>query len=218
MNMEYRENLAERLIFFRKKYNLMQKDVAEYLNITPQAYSLLEKSNRSPSYENLIALSNYYGTSIDYLTGRSDEPRHADFVIFAEASLLNEAEAFINVGINAEVGSRDELSGGVGRMIKNFYNIHAEKYTAPLARLRLVFATRELANWHLNPKTIKVRLVTPEWLRKASLLNPMAYLQERGLLSHEVADIQSKKVGEANWLQVLLDELDKLEENYMPIE
>jgi transcriptional regulator with XRE-family HTH domain len=46
------------------------------LGVTVQAYSLLEKANRSPSFEILTALADYFSVSLDYLVGRSDDPSY----------------------------------------------------------------------------------------------------------------------------------------------
>jgi len=72
--MNYRKVFAERLTALRKSRNLLQKDVSDYLEVTRQAYSLLEKANRSPSFEILIALADYFNVSVDYLIGLSDKP------------------------------------------------------------------------------------------------------------------------------------------------
>lgn len=72
----YTRNLfSKRLIELRTANGLFQKHVAEALQITVQAYSLLETDKRSPSFEVLIALADYFCVSLDYLTGRSDDPQ-----------------------------------------------------------------------------------------------------------------------------------------------
>jgi len=72
--MNYRKVFAERLTTLRKSRNLLQKDVSDYLEVTRQAYSLLENANRSPSFEILTALADYFNVSVDYLIGLSDKP------------------------------------------------------------------------------------------------------------------------------------------------
>ena len=55
----------------------MQKDLAELLKVTPRAMRNYESGLHEPSYDNLIALADYFDVSIDYLVGRSDDPeRH----------------------------------------------------------------------------------------------------------------------------------------------
>ena len=55
----------------RKKKNLNQQKVAFDLSISREALSYYENGKRSPNLEMLVALSNYYNVSIDYLiTGK----------------------------------------------------------------------------------------------------------------------------------------------------
>ena len=55
----------------RKKKNLNQQKVAMDLSISREALSFYENGKRSPNIEMLVALSNYFNVSIDYLiTGK----------------------------------------------------------------------------------------------------------------------------------------------------
>ena len=50
-----------------------QKDIAQLLGISQQYYSEYECGNRTIPIIHLITLAKYYGTSIDYIVGLSDE-------------------------------------------------------------------------------------------------------------------------------------------------
>lgn len=63
--------LANNLRYLRKKHNLTQDDVSRVLNISRQAYSNYETSNRTPDLDTLICLSSYYHISLDDLAFRS---------------------------------------------------------------------------------------------------------------------------------------------------
>lgn len=39
------------------------------------AYQRYEYGTREPAYQKLIALADFFDVSLDYLTGRSDDPR-----------------------------------------------------------------------------------------------------------------------------------------------
>lgn len=65
-------NFNERLKELRADKNVMQKDVATYLGLTPKAYCFYELGKREPSIENLIKLCDYFEVSADYLLGRTD--------------------------------------------------------------------------------------------------------------------------------------------------
>lgn len=58
----------------RKKNNKSQREIAAYLGITQQAYSLYEKDKRPLPVRHFVALCNFYNISPDYLLGFSDEP------------------------------------------------------------------------------------------------------------------------------------------------
>lgn len=66
--------LTESLKRFRKTYNLKQKDVAEVLGVTPQAYQVYESST-TPSAKVIIKIAKAFGVSSDYLLGLSDNPQ-----------------------------------------------------------------------------------------------------------------------------------------------
>ena len=65
---------AERLQKARQRKNLMQKDVAAYLNLTERSYQHYEGGTRRPNYEILVTLADYFDVTTDYLLGRTDEP------------------------------------------------------------------------------------------------------------------------------------------------
>ena len=57
----------------REDNDLLQKDIAEVLNVSQQQYSRYKNGENELSYDSLIKLANYYNTSIDYLLYRTDE-------------------------------------------------------------------------------------------------------------------------------------------------
>ena len=63
-----------RLKELRKQSGATQKQMGEYLGITTRAYQYYEEGNRYPDFESLLALADYFKTSLDYLVGRSDDP------------------------------------------------------------------------------------------------------------------------------------------------
>ena len=56
----------------REDNDLTQKQVAEFLIITQQQYSLYEKGYRDIPVDYLISLADFYKTSIDYIVGRTN--------------------------------------------------------------------------------------------------------------------------------------------------
>lgn len=58
VNMEHLKEL-------RLEKGVSQQIVADYLEITRQAYSNYENGNREPDYETLLKLAEYFGTTVD---------------------------------------------------------------------------------------------------------------------------------------------------------
>lgn len=68
-------SFPERLKALRCARNLSQKQVAEGVCMAPMAYQKYEYGTREPAFRQLIALADYFDVSLDYLVGRSEEPR-----------------------------------------------------------------------------------------------------------------------------------------------
>lgn len=63
----------------RQEKGVYQKDVAQYLGVDRTTYVKYETGNSQPNREMLIALSNYFNVSIDYLLGNSDTTDSENF-------------------------------------------------------------------------------------------------------------------------------------------
>lgn len=73
---------------FRIEKNILQKDLALFLNRTPTCISDWERGKREPSVEDLIKLADFFGCSVDYLIGRESE----DFQIIGFGNELSKDE------------------------------------------------------------------------------------------------------------------------------
>lgn len=62
-----------RLEDLRVDHDYTIKHIAQYLGIHRDVYSRYESGTRSVPIDVLIKLADYYETSVDYLTGRSDD-------------------------------------------------------------------------------------------------------------------------------------------------
>ena len=67
------KDLSTKLKELRMSQNLSRADVAKKLEISPSIISGYETGERTPSTENLLALSYLYKCSTDYLLGKSNE-------------------------------------------------------------------------------------------------------------------------------------------------
>ena len=64
---------SERLKQLRKERGLTQPEMAELLGLKLRAYQYYESGDHEPSLENLVIVADALQTSIDYLTGRTDQ-------------------------------------------------------------------------------------------------------------------------------------------------
>ncbi len=64
--------MYKRIRDMREDHDLLQKDVAAYLNCTPNCYSHYEIGLRNMPIDVLIKLAKFYGVSMDYLVGLTD--------------------------------------------------------------------------------------------------------------------------------------------------
>ena len=64
-----------RLKLLRKSKSLKQTDVAVILGVTPRHYQDIEYGKINVPALTLVALADYFDVSLDYLVGRSDNPK-----------------------------------------------------------------------------------------------------------------------------------------------
>lgn len=69
--------LSEKLRELRRQVGFSQRDVARQLGVSPSIISSYETGERTPSVENLLALSFLYKCSVDHLLGKDAEPPRA---------------------------------------------------------------------------------------------------------------------------------------------
>lgn len=68
-------NLSDRLQELQKQSGILKKDIAQAVGLSIMGYYRYERGEREPSMSTLIALADYFDVSLDYLVGRSDEPK-----------------------------------------------------------------------------------------------------------------------------------------------
>ena len=67
--------LMDRLKELRKNRNVTQKQVAENIETGERNYRRYEYGESDPTYKVLIKIADFYDVSLDYLVGRSDDPK-----------------------------------------------------------------------------------------------------------------------------------------------
>lgn len=84
------EGLGQRLQEQRRLHRLSQEDVAKALNISASVVSNYESGSRTPSLYAIIALSNLYNCSTDYLLGIDKTPGS-----FLDMSMLTDEQQML---------------------------------------------------------------------------------------------------------------------------
>ena len=68
------EIFAERIRELRLAHGLTQEEVGDIIGVKRYSIYSYEKGRACPEMKGLIALANYFGVSMDYLAGRTDNP------------------------------------------------------------------------------------------------------------------------------------------------
>ena len=69
------EVFSKRVKMLRKKNNIKQSDLGKIIGLSDNAISDIERGYRLTTMEKLVALADYFEVSIDYLVGRTDNPK-----------------------------------------------------------------------------------------------------------------------------------------------
>ena len=69
------EVFSKRVKMLRKKNNIKQSELGKIIGLSDNAISDIERGYRLTTMEKLVALADYFEVSIDYLVGRTDNPR-----------------------------------------------------------------------------------------------------------------------------------------------
>lgn len=72
---DVKEVLARRLRACREKSGYTQMQAAIYSDITETAYTNYERAKQLPRLDILVRIADVYKVSLDYLAGRTDDPR-----------------------------------------------------------------------------------------------------------------------------------------------
>ena len=70
---EKEKNMLKNLRELRRKCGMSQKELGNVVGLTQQTINKYENGNAEPNIRTLIALADYFETSVDYLIGRTSE-------------------------------------------------------------------------------------------------------------------------------------------------
>ena len=65
--------IGDKLKNLRKRKNITQKDIADYLGVSPSAIGLYEQNRREPDLETVKKIADFFNVSVDYLLDRTDK-------------------------------------------------------------------------------------------------------------------------------------------------
>lgn len=93
-----------RLLELRSEKELSQRQIAKEFNVSQGTYNNWENENTQPSIEQLIQLALFFGVSVDYLIGFSD-----DFGTVSQGKLTNEELKLLKLFNKANKQTRDSI-------------------------------------------------------------------------------------------------------------
>lgn len=67
-------NFVSRINELRAASNVPNKELSEKVGISVRGLQFYFSGTKEPNLSNLIAIADYFDVSLDYLTGRSDNP------------------------------------------------------------------------------------------------------------------------------------------------
>lgn len=68
-------SFSEQLKALRNEHGLTQKQLGEATGLSTRGIQDYELEQRKPGLDVLLALADYFDVSLDYLTGRTDNPK-----------------------------------------------------------------------------------------------------------------------------------------------
>lgn len=73
--MNYEKKFCEKIKLLRDDAKITQKQLGEFVNLSKQAINDIEKGRHATTIEKIGKLADYFNVSIDYLVGRTDNPK-----------------------------------------------------------------------------------------------------------------------------------------------
>lgn len=156
--------LAENIASLRKKRQITQKQLADMLDISPQAVSKWEKNDSQPTVSMLPRLADYFGVSMDYLFYAKAGESPSDFV--KNTVGIPDAENFPDNGFGeildvmadpdclAVIGVILHMSGIRLRELDEQLSIGADRLKAALDKLEENHCVVTLPSGSFSPGTV----------------------------------------------------------------
>ncbi len=65
----------------RERLGISKMEAAKRTNLSQPAYLRYESGTRTPSFQTLSVIANVFNTSVEYLTGQSDDPKPISYIV-----------------------------------------------------------------------------------------------------------------------------------------
>lgn len=98
--MAVMDTFAKRLKVLREERKLSQTELANALGISRGSLSFYENAERTADIEMLNKVSEYFGVTLDYLVGKSDNRTRERAIIGDVTGLSDKSIAFLNEAID----------------------------------------------------------------------------------------------------------------------
>lgn len=112
-------SFSERLQMLLSENNMTKLRLSKAINVSSSLISAWVKSEKKPSFDNLIALSDYFSLSIDYLVCRSNVRSGYDGLSSSESRLLAAFRTLDPIEQGIEIGRLERIVEENNRNIKN---------------------------------------------------------------------------------------------------
>ncbi|MBQ5952104.1 MAG: helix-turn-helix transcriptional regulator [Lachnospiraceae bacterium] len=76
--------IADRLSERRQKLGISKLEASRRMHLTQSGYLRYESGERNPTYPIILVMAQVLGTSADYLTGDTDDPKPSSYVVDRE--------------------------------------------------------------------------------------------------------------------------------------
>ncbi len=96
----------------RKQKGITAKKLGEAVNVAESTISLYENGRRSPDYDTLARIADFFGVSVDYILGREDEGTTSDPTWI---NVLGRVAAGIPIEAIEEVIDREQITEAMAR-------------------------------------------------------------------------------------------------------
>lgn len=113
------DNIGDRIKYIRKKNNITQKEVTDAIGLGRSTLSDIENSKNAPSYETILALSDFFKVSIEWLLTGQDSNNGTDHILspdeqhlislYKKLSTTNKARIIERIETMLEIVENEEI-------------------------------------------------------------------------------------------------------------